>query len=125
MKNEKEEWKKIIIDGLMYPYLINRNGVIVNKKGQPLKPFLRGKRKGTYPAVDLYLDGIRRRIDVHRVVAIHFVENRKPGIYNEVNHLDLNHMNYRADNLEWTNRRGNMQHSYFMRAGQDYKRKVG
>lgn len=38
---------------------------------------------------------------VSRLVAFAFVENPKPEIYKEVNHLDENTLNDRYDNLEW------------------------
>ena len=45
---------------------------------------------------------------VHRLVALAFVKNPKPEIYKEVDHIDGNKENNRADNLRWTNRKGNM-----------------
>lgn len=47
---------------------------------------------------------------VHRLVAQAFVEN--PQNLPVVNHLDFDYTNNRADNLEWTTLKGNMQYSY-------------
>mgnify|MGYP002771064338 CR=1 FL=1 len=48
---------------------------------------------------------------VHRLVAMHFVENPKPDKYKEVNHIDGDKSNNNADNLEWCNRKKNMEHA--------------
>lgn len=49
-------------------------------------------------------------ISVHRLVALHFIENlnNKP----EVNHIDGNKLNNHYLNLEWCIRSENAQHSY-------------
>ena len=52
-----------------------------------------------YPVVDLYKDGLRKRFYVHRLVAIAFVPN--PRNLDEVDHIDRNTSNCRADNLRW------------------------
>jgi len=108
----KEVWKSVVLDRFSYPYQVSNLGRVRNKSGRILKPFLRGQRKGTYPCVDLYRYGTRIRIDVHRLVALHFVPN--PKWKPEVNHLDCNKMNTVADNLEWCTRSENESHKYFM-----------
>ena len=50
----------------------------------------------------------RKRITVHRLVAMAFVSN--PNNYTEVNHIDENPKNNRADNLEWCTRKYNMNY---------------
>ena len=47
---------------------------------------------------------------VHRLVAIHFIEN--PNNYEVVNHLDFNKQNNCVSNLEWTTNIQNLLH-YF------------
>ena len=54
----------------------------------------------------------RTRVRVHRLVAILFVENPNPELYVEVNHIDRNRANPRADNLEWTTHIDNVKYSY-------------
>lgn len=95
-----------------FPYFINEKEQIKNKKGEILRPFLRGKRKGIYPCVDLYKNKTRYRIDVHRLVALMFVPNLENK--SEVNHLDLNCKNYNRKNLEWCTRSENEAHKNFM-----------
>ena len=123
--DETEVWKpvKIPYRGVLYwnyPYEISNFGNVRNNKKKLLKPFLRGKRKGTYLCIDLYTDGKRKRIDVHRLVAFHFVDN--PDNKSEVNHLDLNPFNNRADNLEWCTRSENEQHKHFMESCKQFEK---
>lgn len=46
---------------------------------------------------------------VHRLVAIHFIEN--PNNYNIVNHKDGNKLNNNVDNLEWCDYTHNNRHA--------------
>ena len=64
-----------------------------------------------YLRVPLKNGGQKQALFVHRLVALHFVENPKPTEFDVVNHLDSNYLNNRADNLEWTNAVGNMRHA--------------
>lgn len=52
-----------------------------------------------YYKVGLSKDGIEKRFFVHRLVAIHFIDN--PCGYDCVNHIDENKKNNKSDNLEW------------------------
>ena len=67
----------------------------------------RKNNKG-YLMVDLYKDGIRSQILVHRLVAQAFVPN--PYSYTIVNHKDENKENNCADNLEWCTQKYNMNY---------------
>ena len=55
--------------------------------------------------------GVSKQVFVHRLVAMHFVDNSDAETNNVVNHLDSDHTNNRADNLEWTTIQGNMEHA--------------
>ena len=55
-------------------------------------------------------DGAARWLKVHRMVAAAFVPN--PEGKPEVNHIDGNKQNNRADNLEWVSHKDNVKHAY-------------
>ena len=52
-----------------------------------------------YYRVELNINGVVKRLLVHRIVAKAFIPN--PNNYEYVNHKDENHKNNHVDNLEW------------------------
>ena len=64
-----------------------------------------------YMRVGLKLNGKQKYWFVHRLVALHFVDNPNFQKYAIVNHLDSNYLNNKADNLEWTDISGNNHHA--------------
>lgn len=68
-------------------------------------------KEGTNPYlyVDLSKDNKVKRYLVHRLVAEAFIDNSKEC--NEVNHIDGNKQNNKAENLEWCTRKENLKHS--------------
>lgn len=62
-----------------------------------------------YETVMLYKDGVSAKFLVHRLVAQTFIPN--PDNLREVNHLDANKLNNRADNLEWVSSKENKRHA--------------
>ena len=67
--------------------------------------------KVTYPTVSLLKDGKQYGKSMHRLMAIHFLENDNPLIKNEVNHKNKNIFDYSLNNLEWCTRSENMKHA--------------
>lgn len=65
-------------------------------KGKYLKPDL--MRSG-HLRVTLYKNGTNKHLQVHRLVALSFIENNDNKEF--VNHLDENPSNNNVDNLEW------------------------
>lgn len=107
-----EIYKKIVINKKEYEYYISNLGNVKNAKGHILKPYKRGQRKGTYLCVRLYRYKISIAIDIQRLVGFMFISN--PENKPEVNHLDGDHFNNKADNLEWCTRSENERHKRFL-----------
>jgi len=109
-----ERWMPVELGGISYPYYVSDQGRVRNRSGRILKPWKRGNNMGVYHCVGLCRNGRRVKIDLQRLVALHFLPN--PEGKPEVNHLDLDHFNNRVDNLEWCTRSENVMHRYFMEA---------
>jgi hypothetical protein len=62
-----------------------------------------------YLLVDLYRNGQKRKFTVHSLVAGAFLGPRPPGY--DINHIDLDKSNNRADNLEYVTRKQNLEHA--------------
>ena len=79
-------------------YIIYEDGRCMSKarnKAIFLKP---GSRR-EYLCYTLYNNGKCKTIDIHRLVAIHFIPN--PNNFSQVNHKDCEKNNNHKDNLEW------------------------
>jgi hypothetical protein len=111
-----EEWKDIDdFDGYEVSNFGNVRGKDRLKKGrhglrltngQPMKQVF--NKKG-YPEVRFRKEGTHTKL-VHRLVAKAFVSNHDNK--SQVNHIDGNKLNNRADNLEWVNNSENQLHAY-------------
>lgn len=98
------EWKQIHNSSR---YKVSSEGDVMNvKTGRILKP----QRSNGYLHVVLCEDGRHQSRLVHRIVADEFVPH-KQGL-DQVNHIDGNKENNRADNLEWCTGSDNMKHAY-------------
>lgn len=100
----KELWKSIKeFDGL---YEVSNMGQVRNsQKGNLLKPH---RNTVGYLQVCLTKDNRSYFRCIHKLVAEAFVDNARHC--NEVNHIDENKENNRADNLEWCTHRENIMH---------------
>lgn len=63
-------------------------------------------QRNGYMYIGLHKNNIYSWFRIHRLVAMTFVPGYKEGM--EVNHIDENKRNNRADNLEWVSRRENL-----------------
>jgi hypothetical protein len=105
-----EIWKPVEVIGYSHLYEVSNLGNVKSlRSGKNLKGI---ENNDGYLRVNLSNNGKRKPIFIHVLVALSFVENLKPLIYNMVNHLDGNKKNNKWDNLEWTNNSGNVQHAY-------------
>lgn len=84
-------------------YFVNRQGEVKGRQGTILKP---SKNNKGYPFVNLCKDGKPKCKTVHRIIASTYLTavDGKP----EVNHINRNKEDNRVENLEWTDRKGNL-----------------
>ena len=95
------------IPGHSYGYMVSNFGRVLSfKRSVEIRPFV--SRNG-YLTVTLREGQKRCNELVHRLVARAFVPN-EDGLP-EVNHIDGDKTNNRADNLEWCTRKQNMEHA--------------
>ncbi len=110
---EGEIWKKIVnCDG----YMISNYGRVKSysrksKSNTLLKEkILIGNISKGYIKYKLYIDGKKRNLSQHRLIAIHFIPNpeNKPFI----NHINGVRNDNRIENLEWCTHSENIKHSF-------------
>lgn len=104
-----ENWKDI--QGFEGLYQVSDHGRIksVKRFGTPGGMIKINKDKCGYGIITLSKNGKLHTKKVHRLVAIHFIDNKNN--LPEVNHLDAVKMNNNCKNLEWVDRAGNISHS--------------
>ena len=95
-----------------YPnYYVDELGNIYSSNGHDLRKIKpQVDTKGNYYMIRLIKDGKQYRKLVHRLVVETFVEN--PCNYPEVNHINNDMKDNRADNLEWCTHKQNLLQSY-------------
>lgn len=103
----QEIWKTI--EGYENLYEISNLGRIKNNKGYIMK---QKPSKDGYVRILLFKDGHYKGKYVHILVAKAFIPN--PENKSEVNHIDANKSNNKADNLEWVTRTENHYHAVKM-----------
>lgn len=90
-----------------YPYSVTEDGVVLNKNGKPMCQWIDNVG---YKQCNLYKDGKKKYVRVHRLVAELFVQN--PNNLPQVNHIDGNKLNNHYKNLEWVNNSQNTKHAF-------------
>ena len=103
-------------DGEIFEPIIGYEGLYsISNKGRVkshisnriLKPLL---RKTGYLEICLYKNKRKKYYLLHRVVAEMFIKQVEGS--NEINHIDGDKTNNCIENLEWSNRKQNLQHAY-------------
>ena len=97
------------ISGYEGRYIITDKGEVFSYFAGYRKKLKPGRYKNSYKQVVLSLDGDRKRIAIHRLVAQAFIPN--PDNLPQVNHLDENKTNNNLSNLEWCDNYHNYKHS--------------
>ena len=112
--------KPIQIKGCEH-YSVNEEGVVVNTKtGKVLKTDLTNVG---YKRVTLWsVEQKAVRLSVHRLVALHFIDN--PNEYPMVNHKDGNKLNNHYRNLQWCTCSQNTVHAFKHGLRKDTKKQV-
>ena len=89
-------------------YGVTENGVVKSlKRGIILKQYM----LNGYLIVDVFGESLTETLPVHRAVALAWVENPNPELFDIVNHKDGDKLNNASGNLEWTNYSGNNYHA--------------
>lgn len=87
-------------------YCVTSDGKVWSAKtGKFLKPH---HNKCGYESVELWSNGSRKRMLIHRLVAQAFIPN--PNAYPQINHIDENPQNNDVSNLEWCTAKYNMNY---------------
>lgn len=105
---EKAEWRTI--PG-WDKYQVSSTGRVRNATTYKILKQWKHTGKGTtYKRITLSQDGRRWGPRVHRLVAMAFLPKPDDPELNEVDHIDHNSFNNRADNLRWISGEENRQH---------------
>lgn len=106
---ENEIWKPI--KGYEGKYFVSSLGRIKSLPNRSRRTELILKPQNqTYSFIDLCKDGKVKKLTIHRIVAINFLDN--PQNKPDVNHIDGNKHNNKLSNLEWVTKSENIKHSY-------------
>lgn len=101
-----EVWKEI--PGFEGIYQVSNSGIILSVKRNKYRK-IRTDKFG-YSIIGLNKGGKQYQFFVHRIVAEVFIPN--PDNLAEVNHIDGNKQNNRAENLEWCSHYENIHHAF-------------
>ena len=101
-----EQWKRIVMDGVEYPYdVCNRDNKVRSvRTGQLVSVNDDGRG---YLKVKLHKNGEQRNFSIHRLVATAFIPN--PDNLPEVDHIDRNRYNNNVENLRWVSKQQNIE----------------
>lgn len=109
IKIENEEWRDVV--GCAGRYLVSSRGRVCSiggKMGNRLMSlYIRRDRNKEYSAVSIMVNGKRKKVRIHRLVAEAFIPN--PSGHKEIDHINGDGTDNRVENLQWCDRYTNMK----------------
>jgi len=99
--------KQINIKGFE-DYFVTEDGKVFSSKRGSIKELSQSVQR-KYWAVKLWVNGERKHIHTHRLLAITFIDNPENKPF--VNHKDGDKLNCCVSNLEWVTRQENVDHA--------------
>ena len=91
-------------------YAITDKGEVISYRFSKPRKMSSWKQREGYENIGFTINGITHYKLVHRLVAEAFIPN--PHNLPEVNHINKNRSDNRVENLEWCDRKSNLQDSY-------------
>lgn len=105
---DNEEWRDIA--GSDGQYLVSSLGRVCSYGGRKgnriMSLYVHADRNKEYASVCIMLNGTRKKVRVHRLVAEAFLPN--PNRLKEIDHLNGNGTDNRVENIQWCDRLANM-----------------
>tara|TARA_R110000737_G_C14226086_1_gene421899 strand:+ start:45 stop:503 length:459 start_codon:yes stop_codon:yes gene_type:complete len=92
-------------------YEIFEDGRVINKDGRELKSWIGNHG---YKQIGLWKDGKPKGFTLHRLLAIHFIENTRPDIALTVDHINREKLDNSLENLRWATREEQNANRYIM-----------
>ena len=99
-------WKKFIYEGQETDYSVSTEGEV---RKDTTNYILSQSSQQDYKFVGLIINGKQKRMRVHRMVALVFIDNPDNKPY--VNHINGNRSDNNVENLEWVTPSENTQHA--------------
>ncbi len=96
-----------------YPcYAVSKCGKVfrVDTKKE-IKQGLRGRDRSKYYYINTSINNVQRKVKVHILVALAWLNNPNPSLYVCVNHIDGDKLNNNVSNLEWVTHGQNSRHA--------------
>ena len=103
---ENKMWKKFIYEGIETDYSVSTEGEV---RKDTTNYILSQSSQQDYKFVTLFINGQQKRMRVHRMVAMTFIENPDNKPY--VNHINGIRYDNNVENLEWVTQSENIQHA--------------